>query len=114
MSKDLQELLQLLRVRTPMYIGEHSIIRFSAFLQGYFFAIRLQEGNYEMPRCMSKFTEWLAEKYSITSAWDWEHILFHLANHDDKAALELFWKKWDEFCDLMKNKEITENNDETP
>ena len=93
-----QELIQLLRVRTVMYIGQQSVIRLAAFIHGFFFAVYHREKNNEMSMYMNKFTLWLASQNSIKEVLGWDSILLRLANNDDEAAFHLFWEKWDEFC----------------
>jgi len=103
MNEELVILINTLRVRTPMYIGYLSILRFSSFLQGYFWAIYCRDKNFEMQTSMGYFTDWLAVKYSIRESLGWDGILLKLAKDDDELALQLFWRHWDEFIELSKN-----------
>jgi hypothetical protein len=103
MNKQLSELLKILRVKTIMYIGQTSIIRFGAFLRGYFFAIYQQENSFKMYECLGNFNDWLAQKYKIEDMLSWDNILLQVAGNDDAQGLELFWKEWDEFSNLEEN-----------
>ena len=102
MSQQLIELLDILRVRTVMYIGELSITRFGAYIRGFFHAVYLREPGLIHSKCyLHEFTKVLAKKYTIKAMLGWSDILLQVSNNNDEAALELFWKEWDEFCKLQ-------------
>jgi hypothetical protein len=109
MSLTFTELLTRLRKKCGMYIGQPSIIRFAAFLLGYFYAFDVQniehEEYTEAGKRLYNFNKWLAIKYNIKDMLGWDSILLQVTEND-KKAWELFWKEWDEFSSL----EQKENN----
>lgn len=103
MKRSLIDLIRLVREKPAMYIGQHSIIRFSFFISGYDFAVYDREGDKDYYYILARFTDWLAVRYSTTKTYSWKDILLEIAG-DDKKAFEIFWNYWDEF---LAEKNIT-------
>ncbi len=111
MNKDLISIVEVLRVRPCMYLGEKSIIRFSSFMDGYVQACADYELDFPFSEKTGRFTYQMAEKYKIGSPHGWARILLKACNNDDEAAFDLFFKEWDEFCALPEER-ATDDYDE--
>ena len=109
----LYELIEVIRPRVAMYVGKHSIREFGAYIHGY--AVACDEHNVVnvSSEPLGVFTAWLANRYRITKSYNWISLLLEKNDQDDVAALEAFFKEWDEFCaidpELLKNDFIDED-----
>ena len=98
MNQELIELFNTLRVRTAMYLGCLSITRLRAYTGGFLHANAIHNPGSIESDTLLRFTKTLASKYSIKKMLGWDGILLQVSGNDEKAALELFWQEWDEFC----------------
>jgi len=90
-------ILEKLRERPILYIGEKSVVGLHLFLCGYFVAYRETIKTF-IGRELHDFTDWLANRYSRSSVVGFRGLLLEKTNGDDEAAFDLFWQEWDEFC----------------
>ena len=95
--KNETEVLNMLRVRTAMYIGELSITRLCMFMHGYMWGVLENSNEEDFGRLLGQFTWHLTHKYHILDSIDWCGILLSLKNNNEEEALSLFWVEWDEF-----------------
>jgi hypothetical protein len=95
------EQLQEMRGRVAIYIGRDSIHKLAAFLRGYEHAV-IKFGIAPRDEFLSGFRDWVAKRFSIGISQSWENILsFHSV--DDREAMELFWKSFDEYLSEQRH-----------
>jgi hypothetical protein len=85
--------IQKIRMRAPMYVGQRSISCLRAFLNGWEFA---HEGKVEDASLMQDFQEWVARKCRVPEGQSWDRILL-FDSQDEAAAFDKFFAWFDEF-----------------
>jgi hypothetical protein len=86
------ELIDMIRMRTGMYIGDASPTHLSSFLSGYYIAKRIENIKEEEP-IFGGFHDWVANKYDYSeSTSGWAYMI-----EDKKEALDLFYELLDEY-----------------
>ena len=91
----LAELIEVISVRTPMYIGEPTIQRLEAFLCGWCYAKQFVSGP-----DTSTFSHWVQKKYDIQTSHSWASIIRFYEQDDlsaTKTAFELFREFFKEY-----------------
>ncbi len=97
MNQNYQELLQQIKKKPGLYIGNASISNLYMFLTGYQFARR----QLNIPTSIEEqefqhFQPWLQEKFGVQTSQSWSQIiLFYSANEQD--AFERFFNLLHEF-----------------
>ena len=97
-SDTLHELLEMIRQKPQIYIGEKSLIKLSHFLNGAGCALYLTYDD-DSGDFLKGFQEWIQLKYGITSTQHWSTII-HFFSFTDAQAFDLFFKNLDEFNSL--------------
>jgi hypothetical protein len=94
---NLNDLLQTIRRRPALYLGQKSVLSLHAFLDGYYFARR--ELNLDLTpqeQIFQDFTSWLRQHFQVETGEPWSTILLtNTANEQD--AFMLFFTLLDEF-----------------
>ncbi|NJK51665.1 MAG: hypothetical protein HC936_00835 [Leptolyngbyaceae cyanobacterium SU_3_3] len=93
----LYQLLQDIKARPGMFLGNCSITRLRSFLNGYCSA-RADLGLplTEQEKAFNEFQSWIQQRFHIASSQGWDRIiLFHAT--DERAALDLFFELFDQF-----------------
>lgn len=88
-----KELLEMLRERTPMYIGGRSIFQLQAFIDGWLFDREVLDED-----LLDQFYQWLVKRFNITSSQSWAKIILFYST-DEVSALENFFKYFDDFIE---------------
>ena len=102
MTVNFIDTFERIRKSPPMFLGIQSVVRLHTFINGFLFAaVQANEENRDYVMKFRQFNQWLAQKYAIKAMLGWSDILLQVSNNNDEAALELFWKEWDEFCKLQ-------------
>jgi len=101
-KQDVFQLIENIRERPGMYIGECSIIRLRAFVYGYAYAIYEIGLGMDIFQLLKDFNDYIQKSYHIESTEGWDKILLSKCNNDEEKAFKLFGKKWDDF--LAKHK----------
>ncbi len=114
MSKRLLSIVAELRSRPAMYLGERSIVRFDSFLAGYYMACAEFVTDASLTAKHHRFSRNISEKYHFGGGYGWMNILLQICNNDEEAALDLFFKEWDEFCALPEEKATDDYDENTP
>jgi hypothetical protein len=97
MRFNVYDLLTLVRRRPAMYLGEASLVRMHAFLDGCLFMAHEFAIEREGPD-FGAFHEWLARRFDWPeSTAGWCGILLVECGGDDRAALERFFALVEEF-----------------
>jgi hypothetical protein len=103
---DLYDLIRNIQKRPAMYLGQPSIIHLRTFLAGYFFARRqLGTPQTEQEKQFSKFQTWILQKFNIPSSQSWDKVILFFSQ-DEHAALEQFFKLFNEFFHADNHREI--------
>ena len=97
-SEVLHELLEKIRQRPQIYIGEKSLIKLRHFLDGAACAL-YSEDDADSGGFLKGFQEWIQLKYGITSTQHWSTII-RFSSFTDAQAFDLFFKNLDEFNSL--------------
>lgn len=99
MALDIYNLIDRIRPRPAMYLGENSVSLLRAFLGGYMVAAyECEESFVEECPPFSDFHNWVAMKldyYESTSGW--ANMLLKAENGDEAKALERFFVYLDDF-----------------
>jgi hypothetical protein len=99
----LSNLLERIKQRPGMYLGQCSITRLNMLLVGYSQA-RMELG---LPRTaqeqeFDQFQEWIQHKYNISDSKGWDSIIL-LNSTDEKAAFYQFFQLFEEFSHRNTN-----------
>jgi hypothetical protein len=87
-------LLNEIRRRPGMFLGEESLTKLAAYVDGYGFG--LDQAGVEDPFALiADFRDWVHERYQTTEV-NWE-VLILAASRDEADALDRFWRLLDEF-----------------
>ncbi|AFZ23136.1 hypothetical protein Cylst_0809 [Cylindrospermum stagnale PCC 7417] len=93
----LYEMLERIKQRPGMFLGNCSITRLRAFLDGYMGSredLGLPATQQELE--FNQFQEWIQTRFKITSSHGWDSIiLFYSA--DERDALNNFFELFDKF-----------------
>ncbi|MFN9401192.1 MAG: hypothetical protein ACK57T_15800, partial [Dolichospermum sp.] len=111
------EMLQRIKQRPGMFLGQCSITRLRAFLDGYMGSrsdLGLPPTQQELE--FNQFQEWVQTRFKISSSHGWDSIiLFYSA--DERDALNNFFELFDQFCNSesatreeMSQEKLTESN----
>lgn len=96
--KDIIDLLFMIKKRGGLYIGTKSITRLRSFIDGYMFAMNLENKEYNAG-IFYNFNDWMAQKYNVKKSILWDIYLLNLTNNEEKSfdlffeELEMFLKK---------------------
>ncbi|BDA68919.1 hypothetical protein RIVM261_016740 [Rivularia sp. IAM M-261] len=97
-SEYFNEMIQRIKQRPGMFLGQSSITRLRSFLDGYTASrqdLGLSVTEEEIK--FSQFQSWVQERFKITSSHGWDSIiLFYSA--DEKDALNNFFELFEKFC----------------
>ncbi|KHG41847.1 MULTISPECIES: hypothetical protein [Aphanizomenon] len=111
------EMLQRIKQRPGMFLGQCSITRLRAFLDGYMGSrsdLGLPPTQQELE--FNQFQEWVQRRFKISSSHGWDSIiLFYSA--DERDALNNFFELFEQFCNSesatreeMNQEKFTESN----
>jgi hypothetical protein len=95
--KDFYDVLQSIRQRPALYLGQNSIFSLQAFLDGYYFARRdldvpltAQEEEFQT------FLQWMRQKFNVETGQLWASIVLS-HSIDERDAVSQFFNLFDEF-----------------
>lgn len=97
---EIAELIGMIRRHPLMYLANHSIKEFRAFLAGFTccksIISKSSKDSNNNDLILSQFRDWIAEKYGVEGSHGWMSILlfFHI---NESHALDKFFELWDEF-----------------
>ena len=111
------EMLQRIKQRPGMFLGQCSITRLRAFLDGYMGSrsdLGLPPTQQELE--FNQFQEWVQTRFKISSSHGWDSIiLFYSA--DERDSLNNFFELFEQFCNSenstkeeMNQEKFTESN----
>lgn len=106
---DLYDLIGNIQKRPAMYLGQASISNLRTFIAGYCFARRqLQIPQTAQEQQFSQFQAWIQQKFNLTSGQTWDRIILFFSQNED-AALEHFFKLFEEFTQTEPLSEVQQN-----
>lgn len=88
------ELIEKIRIRPEIYLGERSIVKLNAFLNGYL--LREMECTNYNNSFLCGFQNYVAAYYNIRTSQGWSQIIRFFANSEEDA-FNLFLERYDEF-----------------
>jgi hypothetical protein len=91
----LSELFEQVLERPAMYVGQESVVRISAFVEGYWYA-KWACGEDVRDDLYRGFTAWTAKRFRIESAHSWEDIILFMALGESRAY-EMTVELWGEY-----------------
>jgi hypothetical protein len=101
---DLYTLVEKVRKRPSMYLGQASISNLRSCLAGYILAKReMGLPPTEQEKEFTEFQSWIQEKFKINSSQSWDKIILFFCE-DERSALERFFVLFDEF---LENRQST-------
>lgn len=102
---EIYEILDLIKIRPAMYIGDHSITALYSFLNGYSMALnRLSIEDHTatlLPLPFWFFHEYAARQYGYyESTSGWRNMILDQTNHDESQGLDAFFVMYEQFKSL--------------
>jgi hypothetical protein len=90
-SEYLYQILQDIQTRPGMYLGNCSITRLRAFLDGYGSA-RADLGlpETEQEKAFNGFQAWIQKRFNITAAQGWDRIILAHSTNEQEALTQFF------------------------
>jgi hypothetical protein len=79
-----------------MFIGNKSITRLSAFIDGYWLAIHRGDKAAEDDLTRG-FNEWVAKRFRITTSHNWADIILFMSGGNENAAFDMTKELWEEY-----------------
>jgi hypothetical protein len=106
---DLYDLISNIQKRPNMYLGRASVSNLRTFLAGYCFARRqMQIPPTPQEKKFSEFQSWIQQKFHLSSHQTWDQIILFFSQ-DENAALEQFFKLFEEFTQTENNEDCSTN-----
>ena len=97
---NLYQLLEKIKKRPSMYLGKAEITNLRSYISGYLIAKReLGIIPSEQEQEFNQFTNWIKQKFNISSQQSWDKIILFYSE-DEKLALENFFELFNEFIKL--------------
>jgi hypothetical protein len=94
------DLLQEIRPRPGIYIGNNSVKELAAFLRGFSYAAQ-KFGIADNDRFLEDFQEWIAGRFKVEIPRGWEDIILFYSV-DESEAMQRFWELLDEYLAVSK------------
>jgi hypothetical protein len=94
----LYEMLKRIKQRPGIFLGQSSIIRLRAYLDGYMGSradLGLPPTKQELE--FNQFQDWIQTRFKINSSHGWDSIILFYSV-DEKDALNNFFELFEQFC----------------
>lgn len=88
----IEELLDAVKLRPQIFLGQATIDRLSAFIVGWSIASKDAESDQQM----EAFQSWVSKLYDQPNIHAWDRLI-KLNCIDENKALDRFFELWDEF-----------------
>lgn len=93
------ELINNIRKRPAMYLGQASIGQLRTFLAGYTFARRqLGIDQTHQEKLFATFQPWVAKRLALSPQQHWDRLIL-TSSQSEEEALRYFFQLFDEFVD---------------
>jgi hypothetical protein len=96
----IETLINKIRERPSLYLGGRSILRLKSFLDGYYFALSVNNIESGDDDFWAKFQSTIVAKYHVTTSQNWAQVLLFFSN-DEAEALDEFFKLFEEFVSTI-------------
>jgi hypothetical protein len=94
--KDIYEIIDMVKLRPPMYIGDSQLTTLNAYLQGVHLALGINEIN-ESPPFM-EFHTWVRDKFELEPlSVGYRTTILEQCNGDEEKGLDMFFELVEEF-----------------
>jgi len=99
---NIYDLIEKIKSRPAMYIGDNKISSFRSYIDGYSSALKIHGIKFESTfPPFWYFHEWVMQKYNWReSTTGWNNIILKENNYDDEKSLTIFFELFDEFKTL--------------
>ena len=92
------DVLDVLRVRPGMWIGEPSVTRLSSFLAGFSTGLHCAQRSLDQEApAFASFHDWIAQRLGGRANQGWPDMLLEAASGIEAVAFERFWSELDAF-----------------
>jgi hypothetical protein len=97
--RTIYDLLEMMRVRPGMWIGQPSITRLSIFIQGFVSGVRAAHESLEGEAPLFHgFHDWIAARLGRPkNGHGWSDMLLDSTGGNEELAFEKFWQELDAF-----------------
>lgn len=104
-TSSLFDVLNKIRKRPAMYLGQNSIFSLQAFLDGYYYARReIKTPLTDEEKYFQAFLIWIRERFEVKGGQLWASIL-RFQSADEGAAVKLFFDLLDDY--MAQNPPVT-------
>lgn len=93
----MKKILEQMRTRPRMYLGDHKIGNLSAYITGYMYRLFQEEDT--IPEFYPGFQEYIEIKYNVTTGQHWSKILDFYSDSEEEA-LKKFFQHLDEYTKM--------------
>ena len=93
----LYQVLQTIRKRPQLYIGDRDITKLRVFTDGFLAACTHEQRAWN---CLTGFNEFCSEWYQDNRSYDWSHFI--LEHEKDKDAIDVFYFLLDRYLEIRK------------
>ena len=76
-----------------MYLGDYSLSKLPILVAGFMIASIFYDETKSALDRFSGFTDWFEKRHSLERCSSWTWPFLEMANHDEKAALDLFFSE---------------------
>jgi hypothetical protein len=90
-----EELFEKILAQPGMGIGQKSVTRLKAFMDGYMTAmheVNPYDENFNM-----EFNKWVAHRFQIETSHNWASIILFMSCNDEAAAFDMTKELWEKF-----------------
>jgi len=89
------ELFEKILAKPGIHIGQKSVTRLKAYMDGYMTAmdeIDPSDENFNMD-----LNDWVAKRFRIETSHNWADIILFMSGNDENAAFEMTKDLWEKF-----------------
>ena len=94
--KNMTELLELMRDKPAMYLGRKALHDLSSWLQGFCYAIKISNNDFDMDVDFVSFDKYVQNKYEWHDVGGWSYKIRY-RYRDEANAFDEFFRLYDEF-----------------
>ena len=96
--KTLADLIDQIKIRPELYIGDRRISTLSTFLQGYSMAHWIYQVEMDLPaKQLQNFHSFVESKFNDNRTIGWSNLILEKCNGDNEGALQMFFDLFREF-----------------
>ncbi|MBO6537067.1 MAG: hypothetical protein JJ966_12660 [Balneolaceae bacterium] len=92
-ENNIQDFIGKTRIKPALFIGEKSITKYSAFMDGWIFDKRSDIADINLLR---EFQDWIQQRFDIRTTHHWSQIILFFSLNEQEA-FDKFLSLWDQF-----------------